>query len=692
MSIPVLKIKDENGNVISVPAIKGDPGKDGSDYVLTDTDKQEIADMVDIPIDKNFKFDSENAQSGKAVAEAVSASANAIKGTVYGESVEINDVSPVEHNVTGMVYGETSSFDPTTATITVTESGESCTPNTDGTFTVKSTSPTMTISVNAEPNIQEVDFGNNFYMAGSPPPAGTHECELISKEEEHGILHFDCTDLYTPLPMEQFLLDAKYIMTAHFDPEQGDIIDSVIGVFDLTETPSIEVEYSKDTSKAIEEAIEEAVASIDVGGGSAISEDGTLLLDNGLTIRSTQIVDESTGEKAPSWNYVKVGKDLDGDALLSFQGWDFAGSIEQSGFHLYSPRDNTGVYFNAMSGEGGTADIDAGTVNINSYGKGIKLNCVDAVLNRDEYTITQPNSIATIGYVDSVVSGGGSGGSSDVDLDTKANLEFVSIPSSSLNILAVPDGTVGAEITTLKSIYSSTFPFESGLMQYEVNFSNGWVLGETMTEADFNSIGLVEGDTYRITVNNYSINKLEKVIDLKDKVNKEDIGSKVLLDVTLTEEQAGASSIMLEIPDWQLLKKAKQWNFFLSHPYSGAYAQGAINYRADVKDKDGRAYGFPIGYESNSAYSADYNVATWHTVTFNLCFDDGLGEIMTIQNKPTCWARVSAYNTLNNARVTNSSRKFNYVISEGYPPYLEVKNSSDFIFEAGTRIYLEVTL
>ena len=119
---------------------------------------------------------------------------------------------------------------------------------------------------------------------------------------------------------------------------------------------------------------------------------------------------------------------------------------------------------------------------------------------------------------------------------------------------------------------------------------------------------------------------------------------------------------------------------------------GTISYRADVKDKDGRAYGFPIGYESNSAYSADYNVATWHTVSFNLCFDDGLGEIMTIQNKPTCWARVSAYNTSNNARITNSSRKFSYVMNDQFPPYLEVKNTSNFIFEAGTRIFLEVVL
>ena len=36
----VLKIKDENGNIVEVAAIKGDP------YTLTEADKTEIADIV----------------------------------------------------------------------------------------------------------------------------------------------------------------------------------------------------------------------------------------------------------------------------------------------------------------------------------------------------------------------------------------------------------------------------------------------------------------------------------------------------------------------------------------------------------------------------------------------------------------------------------------------------------------------
>jgi hypothetical protein len=45
----ILKIRDANGNITEITAIKGEKGadgKDGKDYVLTDADKQEIAETV----------------------------------------------------------------------------------------------------------------------------------------------------------------------------------------------------------------------------------------------------------------------------------------------------------------------------------------------------------------------------------------------------------------------------------------------------------------------------------------------------------------------------------------------------------------------------------------------------------------------------------------------------------------------
>ena len=42
----ILKIRDANGNVQEIVAIRGEDGKDGEDYVLTEADKREIAEMV----------------------------------------------------------------------------------------------------------------------------------------------------------------------------------------------------------------------------------------------------------------------------------------------------------------------------------------------------------------------------------------------------------------------------------------------------------------------------------------------------------------------------------------------------------------------------------------------------------------------------------------------------------------------
>jgi hypothetical protein len=39
----ILRVRDENGNYIPIPAIQGEPGKD---YVLTDKDKQDIANLI----------------------------------------------------------------------------------------------------------------------------------------------------------------------------------------------------------------------------------------------------------------------------------------------------------------------------------------------------------------------------------------------------------------------------------------------------------------------------------------------------------------------------------------------------------------------------------------------------------------------------------------------------------------------
>lgn len=50
-NIPILRVRDNEGKTVEIPAIKGDPGKD---YVLTDEDKAEIAEraaaLIDTPL------------------------------------------------------------------------------------------------------------------------------------------------------------------------------------------------------------------------------------------------------------------------------------------------------------------------------------------------------------------------------------------------------------------------------------------------------------------------------------------------------------------------------------------------------------------------------------------------------------------------------------------------------------------
>ena len=49
--------------------------------------------------DQSYNPESENAQSGKAVAEAIRETASAIKNTLKGEALTAHDVSPVEHSL-----------------------------------------------------------------------------------------------------------------------------------------------------------------------------------------------------------------------------------------------------------------------------------------------------------------------------------------------------------------------------------------------------------------------------------------------------------------------------------------------------------------------------------------------------------------------------------------------------------------
>ena len=100
-----------------IQGLKGDKGEDGYtpqkgvDY-FTDED---IASLNIPLVDQTYTPTSENAQSGKAVAEAVSTEqkradntfANALKGSKSGSATLIDDASPVEHTMTVKVSSDT---------------------------------------------------------------------------------------------------------------------------------------------------------------------------------------------------------------------------------------------------------------------------------------------------------------------------------------------------------------------------------------------------------------------------------------------------------------------------------------------------------------------------------------------------------------------------------------------------------
>lgn len=129
-------------------ALKGEKGKDGYtpqkgvDY-FTDED---IAGLNIPKVDQTYSPESENAQSGKAVKEAVEPKAdtsyvcnnfaNTLKGSKNGSTLLLNDISPIVHDMKVKVSSDSISDLSTIKLIKSNGSGETITeymPNTDGT-------------------------------------------------------------------------------------------------------------------------------------------------------------------------------------------------------------------------------------------------------------------------------------------------------------------------------------------------------------------------------------------------------------------------------------------------------------------------------------------------------------------------------------------------------------------------------
>ena len=69
----ILRVRDENGNIIEIPALKGDKG---DPYKLTEADKTSIKDEVVAEIDVPTKTSELENDSGFVTAEYVTAAIN----------------------------------------------------------------------------------------------------------------------------------------------------------------------------------------------------------------------------------------------------------------------------------------------------------------------------------------------------------------------------------------------------------------------------------------------------------------------------------------------------------------------------------------------------------------------------------------------------------------------------------------
>ena len=67
----LLKIRDKDGNIIEVPALKGDKGDTGDSYILTDEDKNEIAGLIDAVSREELDEAIANVSGGSEVWETI---------------------------------------------------------------------------------------------------------------------------------------------------------------------------------------------------------------------------------------------------------------------------------------------------------------------------------------------------------------------------------------------------------------------------------------------------------------------------------------------------------------------------------------------------------------------------------------------------------------------------------------------
>lgn len=226
-----------------------------------------------------------------------------------------------------------------------------------------------------------------------------------------------------------------------------------------------------------------------------------------------------------------------------------------------------------------------------------------------------------------------------------------------------------------------------------------YVNGKTYTPTADGTVTNIESisPTMEITTDNKYVNICDFTYcaDTKkyvEKYTEARLKGKVLLDVTLTEEQAGVTSVMVAIPNYQLLKKAKYWNIRLTHPYSGEYKANSLWYDVNICNELKNKYNVNLAGGYNTVFSTSANIASFSITVFNTLFElkQGGGSLISYYLLPNCSVATSSANTPNNARC-NAYHYDNTFATEQFPAYLEFKTGG-LTLEAGTRLFLEVIL
>ena len=188
--------------------------------------------------------------------------------------------------------------------------------------------------------------------------------------------------------------------------------------------------------------------------------------------------------------------------------------------------------------------------------------------------------------------------------------------------------------------------------------------------------------------NRTAINALRESVDSIVANNN----AKVVLDVTLTEAQAGANSVAVAIQDIDALVNAKRLFMQIRVPNSNAVAANKCWFTVNIADKNKSVY--------NSAVHTGYNLALSANKTVDIIANIFISKL---QAQAGYYSYQSVCQPANDYLSASANSKTNAVTINGIialgvikettsaPPYLHITSSDTgaIPFVAGTRFYME---